>query len=497
MKSNHLRASALILGFSMILGGCSTTGTPSQTTVSEAKPATQNQTQLHAASNFGSNDLIYFVLTDRFKDGTQMNNQYADVDKSQPQAYHGGDFVGLTQSLDYIQSLGTTAIWVTPILKNQPRGYHGYWAIDFEQIDPHLGTEAEFKTFVDEAHKRGIKVLLDYVVNHTGEETPWLKDSTKKDWFHKQQNISNWSDLKEVENNWLFGLPDLNTENKAVADYLTNNALDWIRKTGIDGMRLDTVRHVPRPFWNDFCKAIKTEFPDFYFLGEVWNDNTRYMQLYNDAGIDGLTNYSIYKGITGTFSRTGSSASMISALEKEKFFKYPNQNGIFIDNHDNPRYLTVNGKAATKQALAFMMTYPAIPMIYYGTEIGMEGKGDPDNRRDMAWDKIQGNPMLAYYQQLLQLRQKNPEITNGQIQAYKTSKNLLVYEIRKDQSAILVIMNLRSTPLSESLALPSELQFKGKPELLLNEGDGNADLAKSSLEVQLSPNQIMVYRVQH
>ncbi len=459
--------------------------------------ACQVSTEPKPSETFSSNDIIYFVLTDRFKDGSLENNSFQDVDKNAAQAYHGGDFVGLTQSLDYIKSLGTTAIWVTPILKNQPKGYHGYWTIDFEQIDPHLGTEAEFKTFVDEAHKKGMKVILDYIVNHTGEETPWLSDPNKKDWFHKRQNISNWSDLNEVENNWLFGLPDLNTENPEVANYLTNNAKDWIRKTGIDGMRLDTVRHVPRPFWKTFTQAVKSEFPDFYFIGEVWNDNTRYMQLYNDEGIDGLTNYSLYKGITGTFNRTGSSSSLISALEKEKFFKQPSLNGIFIDNHDNPRYLTVNGKAYTKQALAFIMTYPAIPMIYYGTEIGMEGKGDPDNRRDMTWDKVENNPMLDYYHTLLTLRQSESVITTGTVRAYKTSKDILVYEVRKDGEGILVIMNLRNKAMSETVPLSDDFILNGETKQLLGEGDGKLLLSPSQLTLDLSPNQIAIYKIHH
>lgn len=479
MKIRKVRFTTLLIALSLTVTGCQT----------KQEPATSEA--------FSSKDIIYFVLTDRFKDGSLENNNFPDVDKNAPQAYHGGDFAGLTQSLDYIKSLGTTAIWVTPILKNQPKGYHGYWTIDFEQIDPHLGTEAEFKTFVDEAHKRGMKVLLDYIVNHTGEETPWLNEPDKADWFHKRQNISNWADLKEVENNWLFGLPDLNTENPEVATYLTNNAKDWIRRTGIDGMRLDTVRHVPRPFWKSFTESVKAEFPNFYFIGEVWNDNTRYMQLYNDEGIDGLTNYSLYKGITGTFTKTGSSSSMVSALEKEKFFKQPKLNGIFIDNHDNPRYVTVNGKSYTKQALAFIMTYPAIPIIYYGTELGMEGKGDPDNRRDMTWDKVSNNAMLDYYQALLKLRQSETAITTGTVKAYKTSKDVLAYEVTKDGKGILVLMNLRNKPVKETIPLSGEFALKGSANPLLSEGDGKILIESTQLTLELSPNQIAIYQIHH
>lgn len=480
------------------LSGCQSPNLPKTNTpngnITEHNEATN---KLPNSQAFSSKDLIYFVMTDRYKDGLTENNQFTDVNKNDPKSFHGGDFVGLTQSLDYIKSLGTTAIWITPIVQNEPKGYHGYWAYDFNKIDPHLGTEDEFIQLVNEAHKRDIKVILDYVVNHTGPQSPWVKDASKKDWFHPKKDISNWADLKEVENNWLFGLPDLNTENPEVVSYMTENAKEWIRKTGIDGMRLDTVRHVPRPFWNTFTQSIKTEFPNFYFIGEVWNDNTRYMQLYNDEGIDGLTNYSLYKGITGTFCRTGSSSSLIGALDKEKFFKSPNLNGIFKDNHDNPRYISVNGKAYTKQALTFIMTYPAIPMIYYGTEIGMAGKGDPDNRRDMTWDKTQNNQMLDYYQALLKLRQENLSTTEGLVTAYKTSTDILVYEVIKDKKGLLVIMNLRSKPLQETVALPAKFAIVGDPLQLISEGDGIAELTQSELNLQLSPNQIMVFQITH
>lgn len=486
----------LMISFTIGLSGCqSATPTSSSPNTDTAVSTNVSATEQANPKTFSSKDLIYFVMTDRFKDGSLENNQFPDVNKKDPKSYHGGDFVGITQSLDYIQSLGATAIWITPVLKNETKGYHGYWAVDFEAIDPHLGTEAELKALVDEAHKHGIKIVLDYVVNHTGYQSPWLTDKSKADWFHPKKDISNWSDLKEVENNWLFGLPDLNTENPEVAQYLTENAKSWIRKTGIDGMRLDTVRHVPRPFWADFTKSVKAEFPDFYFLGEVWNDSTRYMQLYNDEGIDGMTNYSLYKGITGTFTRTGSSSAMANALAKEKFFKEPGLNGIFIDNHDNPRFVTVNGKASTKQALSFIMTYPSIPMIYYGTELGMEGKGDPDNRRDMAWDQTSNNPMLTYYKKLAALRKEIPAITEGVVTIVPSSKDVLIYEVTKDKQGILVVMNLRNKPLEEAVTLSAEVSIKGKPSLLISEGDGSLDISSKALKLKLSANQIVVYKI--
>lgn len=443
---------------------------------------------------FSSQDLIYFVLTDRYKDGSSKNNQFEDTRKSDPKAYHGGDFVGLTQSLDYIKTLGATAIWITPVVSNQAYGYHGYWAVDFENVDPHLGTLTELQTLVSEAHKRDMKVILDYVVNHTGPTSPWLNDPEKKLWFHEKRDITNWSNQAQVENNWLMGLPDLNTENPEVKAYFLQNAKDWIEKTGIDGMRLDTMRHVPKSFWKEFSSSIKATYPNFYLLGEVWNDNVRYLQLYNDDGIDGLTDYSLYKGITGTFSPSGSSSATANAVNKAKFFKNPGLNGIFIDNHDNPRYITTYGKAYTKQALAFLMTYPSIPVIYYGTEIGLEGRGDPDNRRDMDWEVAQtGNDMSNYYQKLLNIRQQNLATTKGTLTVLKTSKDLLVYKLMLEDKGLLVVMNLRNKPLIEKVPLTDENASLHIKKTLLKEGSGEVFMEKKDLNLTLSPQEIMIF----
>lgn len=482
-----LRKSALVFVLSLSL--LSTTACQRQTIV-EIQPSKLAENRNADPQSFSSKDLIYFVLTDRFKDGNLNNNKFEDYNPNDMRAYHGGDFAGLTDSLDYIASLGTTAIWITPIVENEDKGYHGYWATDFERIDPHLGTEAELRTLVTEAHKRQIKVVLDYVVNHTGYQSPWLNDPSRADWFHPKQDIVNWNDPKEVENKWLMGLPDLNTENPEVKQYFIDNALSWIEKTGIDGMRLDTMRHVPQSYWKTFSKAIHDKYPNFYLLGEVWNDNPRYLQLYQDAGINGLTNYSLYKGITSTFSRSGNSGSLLNAIEKEKFFKTPMLNGIFIDNHDNPRYTSVNGIAYTQQALTFIMTYPAIPIIYYGTELGMEGKGDPDNRRDMTWDQVrEDNEMLNFYKSLAAIRQSIPGITNGTVVTYKTSKDLLAYSVTHDNKGIFVVMNLRNKAYSETITIEN-LGDLGAP--LLGTDSAQVKRKANQLELQLEPNAILI-----
>lgn len=358
---------------------------------------------------FSNEDLIYFIMVDRFKDGDAENNNHPDYSSnpSDLKNYLGGDLQGVIDQMAYIKSLGTTTIWLTPIVQNEPFGYHGYWTNDFYQVDQHIGDLDKMKELVDLAHENDIKVILDYVVNHTGYNHPWLSDDSKTDWFHNNGTITDYNDIDQVENYNLSGLPDLNTENPQVKAYFFENALFWIRETGVDGMRLDTVRHVPQAFWNEFAYIIKSEYPDFYLLGEVWKNSASLLEEYHNLGIDGLTNYSMYNGIEHTFKQYGDANKLRISIQNESKFSNPELNGIFMDNHDVARLISRtsdNNDVYWQQGLTFVMTYPSIPVIYYGTEIGMDGKDDPNNRKMMDFEQVDG-PYFEIYQKLLTLRE--------------------------------------------------------------------------------------------
>lgn len=434
MKKKYLCYILSLLIASSILAGCKNTKNPTQSST----PAAKN----FSASSFSNKDLIYFVMTDRFYNGDKSNDLDSDI--TDPKAYHGGDIKGITEKLDYIKSLGATTIWLTPVVENEDKGYHGYWTKDFYKVDPHLGSMEDLQNLVKEAHKNNIKIILDYVVNHTGYNSPWLTDGKHNNWFHPEQPITDFNNTEQLENGWLCGLPDLNQENPEVKNYLITNALWWIDNTGIDGMRLDTVRHVPKDFWKDFSKAIKTKYPKFYLLGEVWNDDVSYLQQYIDSGIDGVTNYSIFNGITNTFKNDGSANSLVTAIENESKFTNPTLNGIFIDNHDNKRFITAageNGEAYLKLALAFELTYPSIPIIYYGTEIAMDGGDDPDNRKDMDWNKTKNSNILTFYKKLISLRNSIPALKSSEIDVLDYDSNYIAYSRGKDKDSIIMAIN--------------------------------------------------------
>lgn len=444
--------------------------------------------QSYKREPFTSKDLIYFVMTDRFYDGNIENNSFPDVNKKSPKSFHGGDLKGVTQKLDYIKSLGATAIWLTPVFKNEYKGYHGYWITDFYQVDPHLGSLDDLKELVKEAHKRDIKVVLDYVVNHTGYKTSWLKDKNKKDWFNPKKKITNWNDQNQIEKGWIFGLPDLNQDNPEVKKYFIDNALWWIKETNIDGFRLDTVKHVPKSFWSEFSSAIKEKYPNFFLLGEVWSENPRYLEQYHQVGIDSLTNYPLYKGIRKTFTRFGKANSLVNAIKAQKAFSNPYINGIFVDNHDNKRLITASaeyGNEYLKQALTFIMTYPGIPIIYYGTEIAMEGGNDPDNRRDMEWDVVKNSRMLKYYKDLSSLRSSNDALTVGEFDLLNYDSYFLSYRRKLDNKEFLIIYNLKPNEKQVEIDVENE-NYK---DVFNNTTYNSID---NKLKIKLKPLEVVI-----
>lgn len=430
----------LFFAFILMTVGCSINAPVTETTPSDLTSETVNFKEIsYESTNLTVEDVIYFIMVDRFNDSNPDEN-LSDVNKDDLRAFQGGDLQGIIDKLDYIKDLGATAIWLTPIMENGPNGYHGYWIYDFYNVDPHFGDLEIFKTLVQEAHAKDLKVVLDYIVNHTGYHSPWLSDPEKKDWFNPDKNISNWKDKEEVERGWLAGLPDLNQDNLEVKNYLIENALWWIEETGIDGFRLDTVRHVPHEFWRDFSQAIKAKHPGFFLLGEVWDANTKTLESYHQVGIDSITNYSLYAGIENGFNSMPNMFSLINALDKEQHFTNPQLNAIFIDNHDNPRYMSKNPRMAleyTKQALTFMFTYPAIPVLYYGTEIGMSGAYDPENRQFMDWASTEDSAMLDFVKQLTDIRKSYM----GTFKRIHHDKSSLVYEISNMDNKMLIVIN--------------------------------------------------------
>lgn len=456
------------------------------------------QLQVFAGNNLapvGREDIIYFAMTDRFCDGDPTNNQ--NVRKKDPGAYHGGDFQGLITKLDYLKEMGFTALWISPVVANQIRGYHGYWAIDFYRTNENFGSTEKLKELVTTAHAKGIKVIFDLVVNHVSPAHPWVGDPQYDAWFHRRGPINNWNDQQEIEEGNLANLPDLDQSNPEVKKYLIEMAKWWIRETGIDGYRLDTVRHVAKEFWIDFAAEIKEEFPNFYLLGEVWDGRAGYLAGYQKAGLDGLVDFPLYYAITDVF-KNDQPASRLADMIEECHNLYPNPYlmGTFIDNHDVPRFMDQLydlPEERLKQALAFIMTYTGIPVVYYGTEIGLTGGADPDNRRDMDWS-VQ-SPLTDYLKALTRIRRSNKALTEGNFQLLAVEPDLLCYSRRFKDDIIITVFNLSSKARKAVISLPQEFKLEkaSLTELLSSQ---KLKLKQGKARLTMGPRQVNIFKLE-
>ncbi|MCA1031016.1 alpha-amylase [Bacillus timonensis] len=423
-------------------------------------------------------EMMYFIMIDRFNNGDQSNDFTVNV--NDPRAYHGGDFKGIIDKLDYIQEMGFTTIWLTPVFKNEAKGYHGYWIEDFYDVEEHFGTMDEFKQLVKEAHSRDIKVVLDFVVNHTGYKHPWLGDLEKKDWFHERKDITDWNNQEQVENQQLFGLPDLAQENPETKQYLLDVAKWWITETDIDGYRLDTVRHVPKWFWEEFAAEVKSVKDDFFLLGEVWHNDPRYVADYTKTGIDSVVDYPFYEEATRIFSAPNQSVGRLQAIWKRNttLYENPYELGNFIDNHDNERFTRKaldkkqNPTPRLKLALSYLFTAPGIPIIYYGTEIAMDGGEDPDNRRLMNFRT--DDKLVEYIGKLSKIRKNYPALTRGDFEVLYDRGGMAVFKrTYEGQTMLIAINNTTETQKAEisSEQLEPNMQLKGLLENDLTRGN--------------------------
>ncbi|UOY92110.1 alpha-amylase family glycosyl hydrolase [Ectobacillus sp. JY-23] len=408
---------------------------------------------------------IYFIMVDRFNNGDQKND--FNVDPENLKAYNGGDLEGIIKRLDYIQKMGFTAIWLTPVVDNEQGGYHGYWTNDYFKVEEHFGSMKDMKRLVKEAHKRDMKVLLDFVGNHTGYKHPWLKDPAKVNWFHENVPILG-EDQTSVENGWLAGLPDLNVENPEVKKFLIDNAKWWIQQTDVDGFRLDAVKHVPKAFWSDFSKEVKAVKKDFFLIGEVYNNDPTYIAEYEATGIDAFLNFPYQKEITAAFSKPNVSAERLFNQWKrdERFYQNPYLLGTYLDNHDLKRFTRVakenkqHPPTRLRLALTYLFTSPGIPIMYYGTEIALDGGEDPDNRRLM--DFKTDEDFLQYISKLGELRNDLPALRRGTFEMLYDENGMSVFKRVYKEEVIITAIN--NTDKTQTVELTHE-QLEGNKEL--------------------------------
>lgn len=354
-------------------------------------------------------DVIYLVMTDRFADGDPTNNQPAYAPDA-PRGWHGGDFAGVRRHFDYLQKLGVTALWMTPILSNgaMPESYHGYAAVDLYAVDSHFGSLDDYRSLADDLHARGMKIIFDIVPNHIGVQHPWVLDPPTADWFHGTLDHhelvqSDFAPLVDphattaarfnITRGWFTdGMPDLNQGNPLVAKYLIQNAIWWIETAGLDGLRIDTFPYVDRAFWSEFHRTIHENYPALTTVGEIFNKDANITSYFAgglshegiDTGLYTPFDYPMYFALRDVLARGKPMTELESVLADDHLYPHPDRLVTFFGNHDTRRFLSESGAnlAKLKLAYALLATLRGTPEIYSGDEIAMEGKEDPDNRRD-------------------------------------------------------------------------------------------------------------------
>jgi neopullulanase len=381
---------------------------------------------------FTADDVIYFIMPDRFADGDQANNDPPKsrglYDRSKGRYYHGGDLQGIIDRLPYLKDLGVTALWINPVYDNNDRpdeqevypetpggpnrpttGYHGYGPVDFYAVEERYGDMRKLRELVDRAHALGLKVIQDQVANHTGPYHPWATDQPTPTWFngtvrnHIPNNWQKWTTMNphasyqtqrsNLEGWFIDILPDFNQSDEEVRRYLIQNTLWWLGMVGFDAIRMDTLPHVPRDFWRDWTAALAREYPRVNVLGELYDGNPALLAYFQkgraghdgvDTGIHTLYDFALFYAVRDSFAKGGPVRKLGEVLAHDWLYPNPRVLVPFLGVHDMPRFMNEQGATAEglRLAHAFVMTTRGTPLLYYGDELAMEGGPDPDNRRD-------------------------------------------------------------------------------------------------------------------
>ncbi|EGK90761.1 cyclomaltodextrin glucanotransferase [Microcoleus vaginatus PCC 9802] len=431
-------------------------------------------------------ETIYFIVVDRFYDGDPENNEGPNPELYDPEGkdwgkYWGGDLQGVIDKLDYLKDMGVTAVWLTPLFEQvealfvEQAAIHGYWTKDFKRLNPRFIAKGDnpsinqtqetkntiFDKLVDELHQRNMKLVLDIVCNHSnpdfsGKKGELYDDGVKiadfnddaDNWYHHYGEVKNWEDEWQVQNCELSGLATFNENNIAYRNYIKSAIKQWLDR-GVDALRVDTVKHMPIWFWQEFNADILTHRPDVFIFGEwIYSDprNDRSVEFANESGMT-ILDFGLCVAIREVLGKgAGAGFQLVQdVLNLDHRYYGATELITFIDNHDMPRFQSLNPDLEMlRLAICLIMTTRGIPCIYYGTEQYLhddtDGGNDPYNRPMMEkWDN--DSPIYRDVRLLSGLRRLNPAISMGsQWQKYLTA-DVYCYVRRYRDSVVFVAMN--------------------------------------------------------
>lgn len=497
-------------------------------------------------AGFSSRDVMYLIMTDRFADGDHTNDgpdakdssdsAAAKTERANPRGWHGGDLRGIIEHLDYLQTLGITTLWITPVYQNHsPEAYHGYHATDMYSVDEHYGSLDDLKALSKALHARGMKLVLDTVPNHVGPRHPWVDDSPEPAWFHGTranhsaaimdfQPLTNpyapWRDRRDITEGWFAdALPDNNQEDPAVAKYLTQNAIWWTEEASLDGLRIDTFPYVGREFWSQFHSQLHALYPDLTTVGEVSNPDPQIVSSFAggvtrngvDTGLWTPLDFPLHYAIRNAFTGSTSMEELAKVLRQDALYPHPERLTPFIDNHDLNRFASEPGGSlkANKLAMAFLLTVRGMPHLYSGDEIYMEGYQDPDNRRDFpggfpdgknnAFQASTRTPtqteMLDWTSNLLSLRKRTPALLTGSMQILYMSYDSIVYVRTEGAQRILIAIHRgkEGTVLHVSTAQTGLAGHSTGSHLF---GEGTVGAEADGIAIELPPSGVLISSMQ-
>jgi len=490
---------------------------------------------------FNSADAIYLIMPDRFANGDVSN----DIVKGNAQILnrndltvrHGGDIKGVMNHLDYLADLGITAIWLTPVFEDNLY-YHQYGVTDFYRIDPHFGTNELYSEFVEQAHKKGVKIIQDITPNHCGIDHWWFNDPPFNDWINPKEMEGNFwvqfavealsdvhaseNDQLFVGNNWLFDtMPDMNLRNPFVLKYMYQMAIWWIEYANLDGLRVDTYFYMGKKS-GDWTKAILDEYPNFSLVGEIWDTEPAFLSYWvgSTDNKDGFSSHlpmvmdfplqaAIVTELTGKGAHWGGvMRGVYSTIAKDFLYKNPEKSQvIFADNHDISRIYNMLGKdlKKVKLAMTLIMTTRGLPQIFYGTELLFENdsvENGHSNRPDFpgGWQEDAINlfqekyrtpeqqEMFNHTRTLLHFRKQTPLIHTGKLMHYIPINGVYTYFRYDEKECLMVILNASDSEKS--------VDWNRFDERLNNKTEGVNILDKTIItkddDVKISPKTSMV-----
>ncbi|MGB2862628.1 MAG: glycoside hydrolase family 13 protein [Sedimentisphaerales bacterium] len=459
---------------------------------------------------YDNSDVMYLITPDRFANGDTSNDNIDGmsdkVNRSDKWARHGGDIRGIINSLDYIADIGFTAIWLNPVLENnQPKAsYHGYSTTDFYRVDPRFGTNSEYKELSSKARDKGIKIIMDMIMNHCGSEHWWMDDLPSDDWInnpndyfitnHRRTTLrdpyaSNY-DREHFTDGWFVPtMPDLNQRNPLLADYLIQNTIWWIEYLNLAGIRMDTYPYSDKDFMSDWTCAVMNEYPDFNICGEEWSLNPAVLAYWqkgkeNPDGytscLPGLLDFPLQNALKNALTEQESwdtgMINLYDMLSNDFLYADPFKHVIFPDNHDMSRIFTQLNEDIDlfKLAIVYLATMRGTPQFYYGTEILMSNTGDNSHgniRSDFpgGWEDDEVNAFTnqgltneqrqvrSLIKKLLNWRKTATAIHNGKLIHFVPVNGVYTYFRFNDEMKIMVALNKTASQQNVDLTRFSEL----------------------------------------